>query len=69
MSKQVLKFIRNLVLALAALGLLVLIVPRVVTTVYAWTRVDTLEAVPAQLEKVLAQNALKEIRDMFNYVL
>ena len=48
MSKQVLKFIRNLILVLAALGLLVLIVPRVVTTVYAWTRIYTLEAVPSE---------------------
>jgi len=48
MLKQVLKFIRNLILGLAALGLLVLIVPRIVTTVYAWTRSYTLEAVPSE---------------------
>ena len=48
MSKQILKFIRNLVLVLAALGLLVLIVPRIITAVYAWKRTYTQEAVPSE---------------------
>jgi SanA protein len=48
MSKQILKFIRNLVLVLSAIGLLVLIVPRIITAVYAWKRTYSQEAVPSE---------------------
>ena len=46
MLKQLLKFLRSLLLALAALGLLALIVPRLITTVYSWSRIYTVEAAP-----------------------
>jgi len=48
MSKQIWKFIRNMLITLAAVGLLVLIVPRIITTIYSWTRIYTADAVPTQ---------------------
>ena len=48
MSKQNWKFIRNIFIALAAVGLLVLILPRIITTMYSWTRVYTADAVPTE---------------------
>ncbi len=48
MSKQNWKFIRNIFIALAAVGLLVLILPRVITTMYSWTRVYTADSVPTE---------------------
>ena len=48
MSKQILKFVRNLILVLAALGLLVLVVPRLITTVFSWKRIHTLDSVPVE---------------------
>ena len=46
MSKQIWKFVRNLIFALAAVGLLVLIVPRIITTTYGWTRTYTVTTAP-----------------------
>jgi SanA protein len=48
MFKRILKFVRNLLLALAALGLLTLLLPRLITTVYSWTRIYTMESAPAE---------------------
>ena len=48
MSKQNWKFIRNIFIALAAVGLLVVILPRIITTMYSWTRIYTADAVPTQ---------------------
>ena len=48
MSKQNWKFIRNIFIALAAVGLLVLIVPRIITTMYGWTSIYTADAVPSE---------------------
>jgi SanA protein len=46
MSKQNLKFIRNIFIALAAAGLIILILPRIITTIYSWPRVYTADMVP-----------------------
>lgn len=48
MFKRIFKFIRNLLLALAALGLLALLLPRLITAVYSWTRIYTVEGAPAE---------------------
>ena len=48
MLKRIWKFIRNLLLVFAALGLLVLLVPRLITTVYSWTRVYQVDTAPIQ---------------------
>lgn len=48
MLKQVWKFVRNIFMILAALGLLVLILPRIVTAIYSWTRTYTIESAPAE---------------------
>ncbi len=47
MSKQNWKFIRNIFIALVAAGLVILILPRVITTIYSSTRVYTVDSVPA----------------------
>jgi SanA protein len=48
MLKQLLKFVRGLVTALAALGLLTLFVPRLITTVYSWSRISSVESAPRE---------------------
>ena len=48
MSKQNWKFIRNIFIALAAAGLVILILPRIITTMYSWTRTYTIESAPAE---------------------
>jgi SanA protein len=48
MLKQLWKFVRGLLAVLAALGLLALIVPRLITTVYSWSRIYTVEAAPSE---------------------
>ncbi len=48
MSKQNWKFIRNIFIALAAAGLVILILPRVITTIYSSTRIYTVELVPTE---------------------
>ncbi len=48
MLKRILKFIRKLFLALAALGILALFLPRLVTMVYSWTRIYTVDQAPAE---------------------
>jgi len=48
MSKQNWKFIRNIFIAFVAVGLLVLILPRIITTMYSWTRTYTIESAPAE---------------------
>jgi SanA protein len=47
MLKQLWKFVRGLIAILAALGVLTLIVPRLITTSYAWSRMYTVESAPA----------------------
>jgi len=46
MSKQNWKFIRNIFVALAAAGLIILILPRIITTIYSWPRVYAADTVP-----------------------
>jgi SanA protein len=46
MYKRIWKFIRKLLLALAALGLFILVIPRVITAVYSWTRIYTVNNAP-----------------------
>ena len=48
MYKRILKFIRKLLLALAALGLLALFLPRVITGVYSWKRIFTVDSAPTE---------------------
>jgi SanA protein len=47
MLKQLWKFVRGLLLAAAVLGLVALVLPRLITTVYGWSRVYTVERAPA----------------------
>jgi SanA protein len=47
MLKQLLKFLRGLLAALAILGLLALFVPRLITTIHGWGRVYSVETAPA----------------------
>ena len=47
MWKQVLKFLRQLLLALAALGLLALLGPRLITTFFSWSRIYSTASVPS----------------------
>ena len=47
MLKQVWKFVRNLIILLVAVGLLALMLPRLVTMIYSWTRLYTVESAPA----------------------
>jgi SanA protein len=46
MLKQLLKFLRGLLIALAALGLLALVIPRLITTLYSWSRIYSVERAP-----------------------
>jgi len=46
MYKRILKFIRKLLLALALLGLLTLFLPRLITAVYSWTRIYSVDTAP-----------------------
>jgi len=48
MSKQNWKFIRNIFIALAAAGLVILILPRIITAIYSWPRVYTADTVPTE---------------------
>jgi len=48
MLKQLWKFVRGLLAVLVALGLLALIVPRLITTVYSWSRIYTVETAPSE---------------------
>ena len=48
MLKRLWKFIRRLLLALIALGLLALVLPRVFTTIYSWSRTYTVSNAPTQ---------------------
>lgn len=48
MSKQIWKFIRNIFITLAAVGLLILIVPRIITIMYARTRTYTVDTAPVE---------------------
>lgn len=48
MLKQLLKFLRGLVMALAALGLLALFVPRLITTAQSWGHVYSVETAPGE---------------------
>ena len=47
MWKRLFKFLRRLLLALIALGLLALFLPRLFTTFYSWSRVYNVSAAPA----------------------
>jgi SanA protein len=48
MFKRILKFIRKLLLALAALGLLVMFLPRLITAVYSRTRIYNVNTAPSE---------------------
>lgn len=48
MLKKIFKFIRKLFLAVAALGLLALFLPRLITMVYSWTRIYTVDQAPVE---------------------
>src|SRR5258707_11655585 len=48
MLKRIWKFIRNLTLALAALGLLALFLPRFITTVSSWAQIYQTGNTPAE---------------------
>jgi SanA protein len=48
MLKQAWKFLRGLLMALAALGLLLLIVPRLITTIYSMSRIYSVENAPVE---------------------
>ena len=48
MLKRLWKFIRKFLLALIALGLLALILPRIFTTIYSWSRTYNVSNAPAQ---------------------
>ncbi|HEX8990446.1 MAG TPA: ElyC/SanA/YdcF family protein [Anaerolineales bacterium] len=47
MWKQVLKFLRRLLLALAVLGLLALLGPRLITTYFSWSRIYNVASAPS----------------------
>jgi SanA protein len=47
MLKQVLKFLRRLLLALAALGLLALLGPRIITSFFSWSLIYNVATVPS----------------------
>lgn len=48
MWKRILNFIWRLIKTLALTGLLVLILPRIITAVYSWTRIYTVSAAPTE---------------------
>jgi SanA protein len=48
MYKRILKFIRKLIMTLAALGLLAVFLPRLITAVYSWTRIYTVNNAPTE---------------------
>ncbi len=48
MLKQLWKFLRGLLLVAAALGLVALFLPRLITTLYGWSRVYTVETAPTE---------------------
>ena len=48
MFKRIWKFIRKLLLALAALGLLILFLPRLITTMSSWARVYQVDNAPTE---------------------
>jgi SanA protein len=48
MLKQLWKFIRGLLMALAALAIGALVLPRLVTIIYGWSRVYSVEAAPRE---------------------
>jgi len=48
MLKQLWKFVRGLLAVLAALALVTLIVPRLITTAYAWSRIYSVETAPVE---------------------
>lgn len=48
MLKQLLKFLRGLLIALAALGLLTLFLPRLITTVQGWGHVFSVDTAPRE---------------------
>src|SRR5574341_2338460 len=48
MFKRMLKFLRNLILALGALGLLALLLPRLITGLFTWKNIYTVESAPTE---------------------
>lgn len=48
MLKQLLKFLRHLMLALFAAGLLVFFLPRLITAIYSWTRIYQVNTAPTE---------------------
>lgn len=53
MLKQLWKFVRALLLAVAALGLIAFFVPRLITSLYGWSRIYTVETAPAERAAVV----------------
>ncbi len=48
MLKHLLKFLRGLLVALAALAFVTLLIPRLITTIHGWGRVYSVQSVPAE---------------------
>ena len=48
MFKRIWKLIRKLLIVLASAGLFVFLLPRIITTIYSWTRIYSVSAVPAE---------------------
>ena len=48
MLKHLMKFLRRLLLSLAALGFVALVLPRLFTTVYSWPRIHTVDSAPTE---------------------
>ena len=48
MLKQLMKFLRRLLLVFAALGLFTFFLPRLLTTVYSWSRIYTVDNAPTE---------------------
>ncbi len=48
MWKRLLKFLRSLILSLFAAGLLILILPRLITSINSWTRIYQVDTAPAE---------------------
>ena len=48
MLKRIWKFIRKLLLASVAVGLLIFFLPRLITNVYSWTRIYSLDTAPTE---------------------
>jgi len=48
MFKRIWKFIRKLLIVLVSVGLVVFFLPRIITTIYSWTRIYTVSGAPTE---------------------